>query len=113
MNIVRNMTGFLFGVVAAVLVGLAVLASVKAHGAEPAAHPHADYSNPPRGSWGISFCGSRGVIWVQDHNSNWFRFSSEDGTGPDPDDIKGVEFFNDWLQSGPTDVVYLKNVTCK
>ena len=70
-----------------------------------------DYQNPPKGSWGVSWCGNKGVIWVQDASGYWWSFSSEDGTAPPLDNPKAIEFFNDWLQSGPTDVRKL-NVPC-
>jgi hypothetical protein len=92
------------------LFALLVLAATVVHADEP---KHIDYQHPPMGTWGVAWCGAHGILWVHDATGKWWRFSSEDGTSPPLDDERAIGFFNEWVQSGPTDIVQLKNVECK
>jgi hypothetical protein len=73
------------------------------------ARPSHDYQHPPLGTWGLSWCGSRGTLWVHEANGTWWSYSSEDGTMPPPD---AIGEFNDWIDSGPTDIREISGVTC-
>jgi hypothetical protein len=84
------------------LIALALLLSASAFAEEPISlkgHGQ-DMERPPLGTWGVNYCSGDTVIWVTDANGLIYRY---DHSNKPP--AKAMPMFNNWINSGPTDIV--------